>query len=44
MKEFMRNPDMIKKLADRKNKTHPNKISISRLIGIKTIKTDDKRG
>lgn len=39
MKEFMRTPDMIKKLADRKDKIHPNKISISRLIGIKTIKS-----
>ena len=37
MKGFLTNPDKIKKLADKKDKIHPNKISISRLIGIKTI-------
>ena len=44
MKEFMRNPNMIKKIADKKNRIHPNKISISRLIGLKTIKSGDKKG
>ena len=36
MKEFLTNPDKIRTLAESKNKIHPNKISISRLIGIKT--------
>ena len=36
MKEFLTNPDKIRNLADNKNKIHLNKISLGRLIGIKT--------